>query len=83
MLLHKNDSPLEKKMSGKMIEWKSSKKKESLQDEGNETKFKGHHKLHARSHKKIRDANNDDSYSLINKSNLIVVLYQIKGTSLG
>ena len=53
MLLHKNDSPLEKKMSGKIIEWKSSKKKESLQDEGNETKFKGHHKLHARSHKKL------------------------------
>ena len=44
--------------------------------------IKGHHEFHVRSHKDL-DANNGDSYSLINKSNLIAALFKIKGTLLG
>ena len=86
MLLPKNESSLEKKnVSPKDFvsrEWKSSKKKENLVVRQNSV-IKGYHEFHVRSHKDLRDANNDDSFSRINKSNLIVALCKIKGTVLG
>ena len=52
MLLRKNESSLEKKVSPKYFfsrEWKSSKKKESLAVRQNSVN-KGFHELHVRSH---------------------------------
>ena len=60
---------------------KSSKKKESLQDEGSDTKFI-YQMLPWISCKVTRNVNIGGCFSLINKSNLIVALCKIKGAIL-
>ena len=65
--------------------WKSSKKKESLQDEGNYTtlSYQKLSRILCKVKQRFRNSIIDGSYSVTNKSNLVVPLCKIKGTLLG
>ena len=87
MLLRKDESSSEKNFHQKIFfqtSWNPVRKKKvcKVTVVRQNLAIRGYHEFHVGS-QRFRDANNGDSYSLINKSNCIVTLYKIRGTLLG